>query len=476
MRHRFPRFIRFLPLLTSLAFLAVLTQGLGACSSKSSGTISQDPDPTLNPVIETGKRLLAQAQVVCPNPMDCPSTVGLFVGIQESEVIECTTFPITHDQVVTAAHCLPADLRVTGADCTGRIKVLFAPNLEPAESAESAGCAKVLSVTPPKKPGDYQALDMAVLKLDHALARNPLVLSTSGLPDATVLRLPSVHSISDALPIVELRTQTCKVTQGSRALPQFQTDRSPMGVVAGCNPGEAGAGSPLLDAEGRFRGFFQSTYDEDETPVKSTQKSFAVVNDLLSFVANAACLDFPGKGSGPSDPQCNADLSTSATEVLLKGFENTSSRAPGETALANAIKTWVSDHSSLFRWTSLRSDGAPSQDLAEDITATPVPECVIGTDDALKPFLKPFWQWGKYEDKGDVAIDLPQWELSFGLSSAQQEIYILKELPHLQVEGHIQPAHLFNLGSSTVLFEVTDPGSSRPRPTPLFNRSLMKCP
>ena len=150
------------------------------------------------------KKIFLQSSIVCPKG-DCPSFVGGLYNISPGKmsgyrVGGCSTSLIAPDQVLTNAHCIPEDIAQIGNDCGNRIRIVFPKTSQ--HPLETLNCLKILNKSPLSEKAESP--DWAILKLDRASKRTPLILNHNGIQSMEPVTLHKINfRFNDLSPLWE---------------------------------------------------------------------------------------------------------------------------------------------------------------------------------------------------------------------------------------------------------------------------------
>ncbi|HKU38692.1 MAG TPA: trypsin-like peptidase domain-containing protein [Polyangiales bacterium] len=189
--------------------------------------------------------------VRCEDTASCPDAVGMLVvdSNPPEEPERCTVTLIGSDRVLTASHCLaPHDRHAEGA-CP-RTWVLFPETAD--ARAEWIACRRVVAATEVVSD-DALHPEHAVLQLERASARAPLVVAAQALEPGSIVTVASItpHPIYGTTHA--LATRLCRVIDSSPAERALGGAAADVGWLASCPIARGNSGSPVLDYHSRVR-------------------------------------------------------------------------------------------------------------------------------------------------------------------------------------------------------------------------------
>ena len=194
---------------------------------------------------------MPELYVRCEDRNDCPSAVGMLVVANggDLEPERCTVSLIAADRALTASHCLAPSERRAGAPCP-QTWVSFPET--PAEQAESVRCVRVLFANAEIDEGALHS-EHAVLQLEHAVARVPLVIDASPPAAGSIVTVVSVtpHPVYGSTHALSARL--CRAIDAGPAQNALGPAAANVGWLASCPIARGNSGSPVLDYEGRIR-------------------------------------------------------------------------------------------------------------------------------------------------------------------------------------------------------------------------------
>ncbi len=313
-------------LLSSLVALGALT----ACGSKSESAASDPhtnsdvgPETVTIPRDEVAQ-MTATVDFECQMPGGlCPPALAMSVARLDqtatTKLYKCTAFLVSNDIVATNAHCLPADLRSNGVNCADRMTFYFGDSSE--GSAMSAGCDHVISATnideDPKSPLHAHLPDIAFIKLKAHVARTPLSIARTGIPDQASLVIYAIDPANVRRGIHGIaRAKLCTTEQNSLISPQYTNDFANV-ISASCSLVLGNSGSPAIGADGRVYAILQavrSGLSVDRGSFKHLQLP-SYFSDMAAFT-NMACAETPPVlALGTTPATCRAPFPGSAKFV-----------------------------------------------------------------------------------------------------------------------------------------------------------------
>lgn len=423
---------RFLPL--SLLALLALCLGLAACGRKQE---SNDPAPlkestTPNLNEERTQALMSQTKVTCRDMKQCPSSVGLLVTANQDSVGMCTAFLLADNLVLTSADCLPRSIRKAGSSCEKLARVSFPDN--GAYQKDSAKCTKVMAVSQQERAKDVQALNYAILKLDHNVERERLEISSEGVEDNQILQNFKLDPIEGDAPQAELSFQECRAVQKSLALPQFNEPLFPVISFADCKISYGNSGSPLLDSKGRVRAMahFGRVSSLNEIITTLLRQNSEPAN--IYFGSNFSCIPNPIATQQQNFPEkCGTVITASelekARDKLLSDTEKNAKEI-----FQKQLNAEVEPGIKAFRWKAVSLAGS-STDIFQ------VPECYLNPskDSWIKKYDLSFGLGLWYPKKRTREYTLPIWKLNMTTDAYQVPQIIGQKIGELKTTIEMSP-------------------------------------
>ena len=195
--------------------------------------------------------------VTCAEGDLCPPHVGMLTSWRGDYHERCSGTLIGPRLFLTAGHCVSPDMRRAGAPCPNH-RIYFAPSGELQASVHR--CVQILEIEVPPQ-GELLSNDYAILELE-APASRPVAVPDPRLPEpGSTVRVSGIATIEGSDVAHRLLTQSCLVTDSSRATAALGPAAARMGWLERCyiHPGHSGA--PAHDEEGRVRAFVHAGGD-----------------------------------------------------------------------------------------------------------------------------------------------------------------------------------------------------------------------
>lgn len=306
-----------------------LTLLLAACGQPGSNSQPAPSATAWSVPQEEANQMIAGAQLTCEGA--CPAAVGMLItrlpgdrGLIRFE--QCTGFLVTPDTVATNAHCLPKYMRKAGARC---LPVTLYFGVDGTPTPEAIPCERVVSSTQISDIGadDYdQKTDVAFLKLQRAVNRQPLPLSRRGFADGepmTAIVVDPSHERTQIHGVI--RTRSCTMAQNAITTPGFTTDGARV-ATAECHLIPGNSGSPTLAADGSVRGIIHGVSDALKSHMKFRGFQMPSKFNDVSLVSNMACVEAPFD-IGPQPAACSAPAppADSWARVVMRTSKNDAS-------------------------------------------------------------------------------------------------------------------------------------------------------
>jgi hypothetical protein len=287
------------------------------------------------------------------------------------------------DLLVTTSHCIPEELRSSGAKCAGIIHAQF-----PAVGAFSetqAECQEVVSAASLYDRTQAQT-DYAFIRLMAPVDRPALQVNHSGFSAGTSYRVIGTESYTiGTWQIARMTSRTCQAVHGCEALPGSIHAESSVMTIADCAMEAASEGAPILDQQGRIHGIIQAP-----VPASRLLKRIGEYRvpepgiGPISWATNFSCVRFPENDTDfalpaacqedPNHPnEQSAKLQSDA--LITRGVQAT-----------DAHHRWPSLSTDLQWTTKAFSITSPegkilSQELGANsdfsVFAIPLPKCIV---------------------------------------------------------------------------------------------------
>lgn len=211
------------------------------------------------------------SQVRCADPSTCPPYAGAVVTQSvEPNTTMCAFTLVAPDVALTAAHCLPPEMRREGASCATTRFFFPATDIHP---AQQAGCARVLQVSSVGPPHvDILREDIAVLRLDRSIPRRPAQLTNRGLNDheRVTINYPVDVSTNREAHTYDfiIHSMSCDAVHDSVYAPGVDGPSAIVQTLGACatRPGSSGAGivNSVGDVAAVLEGSFYYMGDQAE--------------------------------------------------------------------------------------------------------------------------------------------------------------------------------------------------------------------
>ena len=245
------------------------------------------------------------ARVECAVGTKCSPGVGMISIIEPPALGQCTATLVAPNVLVTAAHCVPLDIRENNASCAGKIWMHFAPTPRHPEYESMIACDRVLQ-TVGGNNFDLEEPDMAVLILKKASVRPTQNISRDGFPDGEKVMLEAVDPVSAPQNLAGIiRKKSCKAVQHTFAARWFRWDQAKVPLFSDCLVRAGNSGTALQDAQGNVRGVIASVVKNDKLKFNLIDNNFFAVNEQLSALAlgtAVGCFELPPAVGAPSIP------------------------------------------------------------------------------------------------------------------------------------------------------------------------------
>ncbi len=179
---------------------------------------------------------LPRYQFDCP---DCPASVGQLVAMTvdatQAKPVQITSSCfgglIAADQFLTSRHCLPDDLQAAEQNCENRIQVIL-PQTHAGNQIERVDCKKIISLSAPiaDLASDEPQPDWAIIQLQHSFPERFTAMDPRPIPDQEELMAFVPLQKQDSADLI-LQKITCTSRQNSLAVPEYNSDISPIALL-----------------------------------------------------------------------------------------------------------------------------------------------------------------------------------------------------------------------------------------------------
>ena len=193
--------------------------------------------------------------------------------------ISCTGFMVSDTIMLTAGHCIPADLRFQGAPCHGRLFAYFAVA---DKAADTHACKHIMAGSLLRDISKNES-DYALIELETSPGRPPLPISMEGVQDQQNYILHRMEFFQNRV----ISLTTIMTAQLNNIMhPSTQTPLSPT-IIMTAAINNAGSG-PILNQNGYVVGILQpytpqiSSQTLDKMP---TMMPFHLVTNLAALPA-----------------------------------------------------------------------------------------------------------------------------------------------------------------------------------------------
>jgi hypothetical protein len=262
-------------------------------------------DFPIRPAAELGARVDASL-LQCDSDSNCSPAVALLSIGNGIPAQQCMASLVDNELLVTASHCLPEDLRRSGAQCRGTVHVHFPsfgnyPELR-------ADCEEILAASTLIDRTRAQP-DIAFIKLAKPVNRPPFVVDHSGFDRKAKFSVLQTRVNPDAATGAgKIISTACRPILGSEALPGSSRPESSVVALADCTLETLSDGAPILDANGKLRGVLQSRVPPTRIS-KRIGSNRLLEPELapLSLATNFACFRLPRNDTQFSIPMSCQD-------------------------------------------------------------------------------------------------------------------------------------------------------------------------
>lgn len=227
----------------------------------------------------------------------CPESVGALLAVDEGGAVpslSCSITLISADRVLTNSHCIPKNLRFSGAACGPQIELSF-PKIGDAFPEEDIACDHVEAIgTTDIEGGGSSVRDWAILKLKKSPARNFAEVSQQSLEFGKIISAYPVF-YSPFVPMGQLYKVDCTVSELGYSDPQTFHPSSALFFAKDCafysHVGNSGTG--IFNNDGQYVGLINSiVHKKNQSAVQAASEGSPLIIGL-----KALCLPFFGKTS-----------------------------------------------------------------------------------------------------------------------------------------------------------------------------------
>lgn len=242
----------------------LVTATLASCADKKKTELAESLVREIPATDKISAALMVEeAKLKCQG--DCPENVGLYLATRPNSVLTCTAFLIEKDIVATNSHCLPRVVKDLPDLCPSTVQFLFPKSKSHPE--ERIACKELLGYS--ERPNAVSP-DLALLRLEKPLTRNPLIVSKAGIQAEKTHTAWKVNPGPGASG--ELVRQECKMVEKNYRLPLYNGKLSSVFVAGDCPSLPGNSGAPLISPEGTAVGIFQADLPFNEMQIKAWSK------------------------------------------------------------------------------------------------------------------------------------------------------------------------------------------------------------
>ncbi|MBL7715731.1 MAG: trypsin-like serine protease [Bdellovibrionales bacterium] len=422
-------------------------------------------------------RLIKEAQMTCAAGVlgspECNPSVALVAVALDTNVAVCTGALIEENLVLTAASCLPHELREEGANCKGRIQFAFAA--DSTRSPVSVGCDRVIEISQKPSAQTRVSPDSVVIRLEKSPKRPILVVQEQGgLSDgekATSFRIFRETNGGSGFLGAKIEKITCQAKTGSVALLTYQGPGSPNALVSDCTFHKDQRGAPLLGKTGNLQAILGS-----EMPTLDAMGAFGTLLvsgktlKPLIYATQVGCAPLSSISLRRPGPGCDAVENYKSSDELVKTAFNRMDQAAQDRSRLDIVKEWSKKHlphlQDAIRWQprllpanliKISQSGSPS---LQDNVFFPFPQCFEDAtnwrkDRRFRTFLDLFMK-SRYTEG---PFDLPRWVFRLRLDEYLRPApEIVGAIGTVEAKLHFSPVGAKRKGGSPVTMEAA--GSS----------------
>lgn len=379
---------------------------------------------------EAGSDMMKDQRVNCFGLGDpCPSSIAKIVSFIPGGDKHCTGFLINNQTLLTAASCLPEDLRGNpGADCSNRVFILFPETNGHPELRAECGSIGYASEVDDAHPAFIKE-NYARINLANPIPRDSLAISNEGVVRAKDKKFISwrVSSENGAANHSIIKKYECDVLEETYGNPLAKGRFFPNPTIGNCTYyNEFGVrteeatlyrgnlGAPIISSSGHVVGIvgedmmsageYQKLANDGFIHIKNQTQTFEDLK-IMKFATNMACIpEFVGSNNVPAE--CTVNYSEEdfkkKREDLLK-----SEIAEG----MEEAERYISENNRLDNGKKLQWDVGfqPIKDQRREAFYTPkcyeAPEAWLPTEDSLYHKLLTFKLFLKSEAKMKISFN-----------------------------------------------------------------------
>ncbi|MCO5141476.1 MAG: serine protease [Oligoflexia bacterium] len=322
---------------------------LSSCADKKNEAIAPAQNlvhhiPAKN--LKEANSIAKEAKLVCENSEECPENVGMLVASTENSVLECTSFLVGSDLVLTNAHCLPAAVKFEPELCKDRIKFIF-PAGESGEE-ETIACKSFIGAS--DRPNSVSP-DMALFQLEKNSSKSAFSLNQNGLKNGQKLTFYGITPTQKNSPKGILQKQDCEAVANSFRFPIYKKETDSVFSIGGCESKPGNSGSPLIDQDGKVAAIMQAFLPLQENFRKrlAAYENFNEEPGKISIATSMRCYE---RSMTNIDNNCPAiDTSLVKAPGLEDVLKNNNLESVLEKESQEKLKQIIATLDPTFQWT-----------------------------------------------------------------------------------------------------------------------------
>jgi len=367
----------------------------------------------------------------------CPAGIGFLIAEHHKEgggrqLQACSAFLISPDTVMTAAHCIPEDLRAAGIDVSARIALKFWN--QPAPLTVTVQAANL---------SERLAPDFAVLKLSVSFPR-PLKISRAGFAQHEPVTVMYWRKTSPTRRMLSMGR--CQALQNSSLFPLFKNNFHPTVALADCDfeitPGHSG--SPVLDQAGLVIGVLGSFLETNDLPVSlAMNPDDAALIPRLGLAANLACVD----GYSPQ-PACRAIFREQDLYAEIRRLAQQAIQQGQPGSQQPEIEEWLKQNSKIIQWKiGPDPEFQPEKEIFTTAPSRPIPECFRPPQEWIAEFRSYGWF---VQNEAKIRGQIVRWGTGVSLSGYGPFQTAAVAVPLGPFVIQFNPKELADTGATTV--------------------------
>ncbi len=264
-----------------------------------------DQNPTWDESFRAAQERAKNAQLSCEGGR-CHPSVGLLTIVNKETngwgVGQCTASLVSSDVVVTNGHCIPMDLKESGASCRGRLWLTFG-----SESGldKQIGCSEILYR---HKDSTLDGSDYAYFRLDRRSNRPTLRQSREGFEHNKNYFLHKINPVRSFDGVAgHMEKVSCLSLYNTAIFEQPLNRQSHSSFLVDCLVVPGNSGAPILAEDGSIRGVIYAFIKPEKVQLMLNRNGSLLPSSKemspLNVGSNFACLKLPENLAGQPLPK-----------------------------------------------------------------------------------------------------------------------------------------------------------------------------